>query len=544
MSLVLGALFVGATVTQARVQLFNRDAIVEKSGKFEIEIPERARRGTIRSSDGIILAQSRDAYAFGINYLKCPKSPAFFLALGQASGFSQAELMNPALSGVKSRYWNEPVGADKYDAIRKVQKEWRADGLSLDPILKRAYPLAEDASGLVGAMRGFDAVTGLERSLNKRLSGEDGSAKGYYDRTGLFMPLDPDQVKDGVNGSDVRLTIDSSLQIEASRSLREMVERSQADSGAAIVMEPSTGRILAMANWPSYDPSGPITVGTDLNATYMRRLAPGSTFKALILALALQEGAISRDAVMQCNNALTVGGHTIRCSHGAHGQVDLGMCISKSCNIAAAQWAMAVGKPRFQKFLADLGLLEKPDLGLPHEIRGAYNTKDPAERLQLANNGFGQALDVTPVNLCSAFAALGNNGIKMRPVLIEKLGDQEFKPVAEGQVFDADEANFVKGLMVDTIEKDYGTAKKLRIPGYTIAGKTGTAQILKNGGEHGHIANFVGYVPAEKPKAVILVMVENPTAGSYYGGDVAGPVFEDIAKGVIRRYGIEPDKKR
>ncbi len=543
----LTILFVGAGLTQARVQVFDRKEIINKAietGRYNVELDDIARRGTIRTSDRKVLAQSRDAYEFGIDYTRSPKTPSFFLALGQASGYSQAELMNPALQGARSRYWSESVNADQAKLIRAVMREWKADGVSLKPVLSRAYPLAEAGAGLSGMMRDGKPISGLEKSFDKPLSGKDGWAKGYVDRTGVFMPIKGEDVIDRINGQDVTLTIDSNLQIEATQSLKVAVEANKATSGSAIALDPLTGKILAMANWPSYDPAGIIKVGSDLNSTYMSRFEPGSTFKTLMMGLALDEGAIGESTLMHCTGALTVGGHTMGCSHGKHGTIPLSECIAKSCNIAAAQWAMEVGHDRFVKYIKDLGLLDKPDLGLPNEISGLYNFKDPSQRLQLANNGFGQAMNVTPLSMASAFGILANGGLKMKPLLVESVGDRMIQPKAEKQILTKKSADFVLNVMIDTIEKDYGTGNKLRVPGYVLAGKTGTAQKLKAGGEKGHVASFVGFVPAHHPKAVILVMIDDPKAGSYYGGDVAGPVFRDIAMAVIRRFGIEPDSGR
>lgn len=544
---IIAALFLGAGLTQARVQLFDRGEIIDKAistGRYNIELDDVARRGTIRTSDLKVIAQSRDAYEFGVDFTRSPKTPAFFLALSEASGLSQAEIMNPALRGVGARYWGEPVSSAQAKKIREVMREWRADGVSLRPILSRAYPLAEAAAGLTGMLRDGKPLNGLEKSLDQSLSGQDGWAKGYVDRTGVFLPIKGEEIIERSNGQDVVLTIDSDLQVQATESLKVAVEANHATSGAAVVIEPQTGKVLAMANWPSYDPAGIIKVGTDLNSTYMSRYEPGSTFKTLMMALALDEGAIKQTDIMHCSGALTIGGHTMGCSHGAHGDVTLAECIAKSCNIAAANWALEVGHDRFVKYIKDLGLLNKPGLDLPNEIGGLYNFKDYAKRLQLANNGFGQAMNVTPLAMASAFAVLGNNGVKMKPMLIQSVGSREYQPKIDGQVLSRDSADFVKSVMVDTIEKDYGTGSKLRVPGYTLAGKTGTAQKLKAGGEKGHVASFVGFVPAENPRAVVLVMVDNPKAGSYYGGDVAGPVFRDIAMGVIRRFGIAPDDRR
>lgn len=542
-SLALGGLFVGAAVTQGRTQITDRKEIITKAietHRYDIERKEPARRGTVRSEDGKVLAQSRDAYEFGIDYSKCPKSPGFFLALAEATGMSASELREPGLRGVDSRYWPDPVPADDYSAIRQVQTDWKADGISLRRIENRVFPLAEAGAGILGTMRDGKPVNGLEKSQENALSGQDGRAEGFVDRTGVFMPLRGSEIIDKINGEDITLTLNSDLQMEATQAIREAVEMRHAKSGAAVVMDPKTGRILAMANWPSYDPAGPIPMGADLNAAYMSRFEPGSTFKTLMLALALDKGVVNKDTIMHCPGSIVVAGHTIHCSHGAHGDISIGKAIAESCNVSAAHWAMDVGYDSFVDYVKKLGFMDKPDLGLPGEIRGSYNLNDANKTLQIAINGFGQSMNVPPVMLCSDFAMLANGGVRMKPQLIERVGDKQFAPVEAGRMVTQASADYVRRLMIGTIESDEGTGKKLRIPGYTLAGKTGTAQKMAGGEDKGYVSSFVGFVPAEDTKAVVLVMVNDPKVG-HYGADVAGPVFVDIAKTVIRLKAIAPD---
>jgi cell division protein FtsI/penicillin-binding protein 2 len=317
-------------------------------------------------------------------------------------------------------------------------------------------------------------------------------------------------------------------------------------------MDPKTGDILAMASWPSFDPNRPIEPATgrkrtpEFNSAYMSALEPGSTFKILSLAKALDEGVVQPNEDYYCRGTMTVGKTTIACDreHGSHGLIDPKMAIARSCNLAAATWAMRVGQEDFYKFIRQTGLLEKPGLGLPRESIGLYNEKEYAKQLQLANNGFGQSLNATPLALCAAFASLANEGKRVHPRLVAKVGEMP-TPINPGsQVVSAESAQTVLRMMRAVLESDRGTGKSLRIPGYAIGGKTGTAQkknfdtgSMKGGG---YVSNFIGFVPAEKPEAVVLVMVDNPKGGSYYGSTVAGPAFKSIAQSVIRRLRIPP----
>ncbi len=541
---LIGLGFAAAAVSQADTQWINRKGIVKaalKAGRYEVEREEDPKRGSIYSSDGKVLAESQDVFEFGLFYNRLPRTPAFFAALASATGKSVDELKRPALLGERKRTWTDPISADRAADVRAVMKKWRADGVSLHRVLRRSYPLAEAASGIIGTVRDGKPVTGLELSQQSTIVGTPGKAVGFVDRTGVFMPISGKEIVEKVNGQDVVLTIDSELQREASLQIRQAVEKHKATSGSVIVYDQVNGDVLAMANWPSYDPQGSILPGTDLNAAYMTRLEPGSTFKILTLALALERGFVDTDGTLDCGGVKQVtNGYAVHCSHGAHGHIDWEKAIGESCNVAAATWAGGIGTDGMAGYIKQLGLLDKPGLGLPGEVRGDYNFKEYAKAIQLANNGFGQAMNATPVSLVSAFGMLANNGMRMKPRLIKSVGGREMNSHEAGQIVGPEVANHVKQLMVSTIESEFGTGKMLKVPGYTLAGKTGTAQKINKGAAKGYVSNFVGFVPAEKPRCTILVMVNDPSAGGYYGGAVAGPVFTEMSKAVIRRYDIAP----
>jgi len=541
----LALVFVAAAATQAKVQFFARDELLDLADdtrRYELEKDELARRGTIFSSDGRVLAQSEDAYELGIRYDRTPQSPGFLLALSQVTGLSLTELEPPAEGERKNRSWRKVFSMDQARQIKQVKRDWRADGISLTPLLERSYPMGEAASGIVGIVRNHKPITGYERSLNDALAGRDGSVTGYVDRTGAFLASEEQKGTTRINGQSLTLTIDSQVQQIATLSVRAAVEKHGAKSGCALVLDPKTGYLLAMANWPTIDPDGIIKKGQDVNSAYMDVYEPGSTFKILTLARALEREKVTPGSGIACGGKLTVIGHDIHCAHGAHGQLDLTGAIAKSCNVAAATWALRIGRDDMISFMRDLGLLEKTKLGLPLERPGLFNFDDGGQRLQLANVGFGQALSVTPVALVSAFGMFANGGVRMQAQLIRAKGSLIQPPIEAGQVVSSEVADRVLHMMEATIESDAGTGRSLRIPGYRLAGKTGTAQKLIGGKVTGYVSSFVGYVPAESPKAVVLVMINDPKKNGYYGGDVAGPVFTDIARSLISRFGIKPDR--
>ncbi|MBV6457183.1 MAG: putative peptidoglycan D,D-transpeptidase PenA [Fimbriimonadaceae bacterium] len=548
-------MFVAAGVSQARVHLWGSGDILAKAKqtrRFVVSRTEFARRGTIYSSDGRVLAQSDDCFELGLEYRRIPSSPGFFLELGEAAGIASTELSEPAGAGVKSRTWRRPITGSQAKDIQNVKVRWRADGVSLRRVLQREYPLREAASALIGAIREGKPIGGLERSRNDVLSGTDGFTQGMVDRSGSFLPM---RLGSGTapqeDGQPMTLTIDTRLQSAAVSQVKHAVETNKADRGVAIAIDPRTGDVQAMACWPTFDPGGRKLSAddTDFNPAVMGAYEPGSTFKILTLAKALDKGVVDGAFAKYCSGELKLNRHwRVRCDlhHGtrAHGQVDLEKAIAKSCNVCAATWALNVGYADMVAFLEDLGLLSKTGVGLPGERAGMFNRNEYAKPLQIANVGFGQSLTATPLALASAFAAIANGGIRAEPRLVKAVGRTPVK-LAEGRrVFSATTATTVRQLMEAVIETDAGTGSKLRIPGYRLSGKTGTAQKVNvqtgRVGGGGYVSSFVGFVPSEQPKSVILVMIDNPKAGQYYGASVAGPVFAEMARTVIRINDIQP----
>ncbi len=550
-----------AVLSQLRVQTFGREAILAKgeaSNRFVVERIDRARRGAILSADGRQLAGEEDTSELVVDFRRVPNSAGFFSDLGAAADIPASELMQLRAAGVRSRTWPGRLAGEQAKRVLAVKAKWRADGLSASRFGERNYPLAEASAGIVGYLRDGKPKGGIEVAFDRALRGEDGRMVGMVDRAGEFLPLrmDPES-RPRSDGQSIQLTLDSEVQLAAAAAVRQAVESNRADSGCAVVIEPATGKVLAMANWPSFDPNGSqAPVGSnqgfsDYNSAYMARLEPGSTFKILTLALALDEKAADMGQSINCPGAWKVWPtRDVHCdAHGgkrAHGRIGPIDAIAKSCNVSAAHWAVDIGYEAFTSFLEQSGLLAKPGLGLPGELAGGYNEKEYAKRLQLATFGFGQSLTVTPVALCSAFSALANGGVR-RPVrLVERVGEREIPWAPESRLVSAEAAAKVMSAMEAVFSSEHGTGKSLRIPGYRLAGKTGTAEKRDDRtgtvGEGGYVSNFIGFVPAEQPKAAILVMVDHPKMGRYYGASVAGPAFQDIAKAVIRRYGIPRSK--
>lgn len=545
------SMFAVAGISQARVQLIQRDDILKRAtstDRFLVSRTEFAKRGGILDREGKPLAQDEDTRFLTIQFAKTPKSPAFYMDMAAATGIPATEFA--ALAESKAPVdWKKPIGSAQASAVQDVKQRWRADGVGLSRSGRRNYPLGEAGAGFIGAMRDKTALSGIELGLNKSLSGMDGKIVGIVDREGNYLPMRLDrQTVRREDGATLTLTIDSEIQQAAAEAVKHAVDANKADQGVAIVMDPKNGDILAMANWPSFDPNKAIEPKKDsrtpeFNGAYMAALEPGSTFKVLTLAKALDAGVVLPDDTYYCKGSIQIRNRVISCDshHGnrAHGLLTAESAIARSCNLAAANWARKVGHDDFVHYMENLGLMEKPGIGLPQESRGLYNYNDYTKDVQLATNGFGQSMNYTPLALCSAFSTLANDGKRVFPRIVEKVDDKAQAPKVGEQVLGPAACHTVLHMMTAVIDSDRGTGKSLRIPGYEIGGKTGTAQKknyktgqMKGGG---YVSNFVGFVPAEKPQAVILVMIDNPKAGLFYGATVAGPVFKSIAQNVIRR---------
>jgi cell division protein FtsI/penicillin-binding protein 2 len=548
--------FVWVCANQLRVQMFGRGTILENAREVHrlfssAEIP--GRRGDIYSSDGRLLARSTDIYRLGINPVDVPESPALWSSVANVTGTSSAELLDFVSRRGRASDWNVTLTSEQANAINKIRAKYGADGIWVRSEGGREYSIGEFAAPLLGYVNADDVgMAGLERSQNKVLSGKTGFMTGIVDKTGSFLPW-MTVAKDSrrpSDGSSVELTIDSDTQVAVMKSLQVQCEKHKAVHGTAIVMNPKTGDVLALATWPTYDPkrvaeaqqkmSVGETVSPQINPAIGLRFEPGSTFKVFTIALGLDTGIVSESDRITCTGATTFSGHVMHCASGhVHGSVDPEECIEKSCNVAAATWAVKMGFKRYADLITRLGLLKPQSVGLSPEVPGYLNFNDYSKIIQTANLGFGQSMNVTPLGLASAFTVFGNGGKRMMPRLIKSIDGVDTPLRTGNQVFKPETAERVRQMMQLVIQGPAGTATNLRIDGYTLAGKTGTAQKLGSG--HGFVSSFVGYVPAEDPKALVLVMIDEPHAGGHYGAVVAGPVFKDTAMFLLKKYKILPD---
>ena len=412
--------------------------------------------------------------------------------------------------------------------------------------------LASTVLGFVGVDE--SGLEGLESAFDSYLKGKTGKMKVEADQFGRAIPFAETKIIERAHpGRNLQLTLDSSLQFETERALRDRVRESHARSGTAIIMDPNTGEILALANSPDYEPAHFYRFPADArrDRAVMDAYEPGSTFKLITAAAALESHRIGPNAMFPALDSLEVGGRVIHNAEdglmaGGGGSESLEQIIALSHNVGAAEIGIATGPRDLYKTIRAFGFGDPTNVELPGENPGIVPTPDQWSGSSTATISFGHGISTTPIALVRAYAAIANGGMLLRPRIVHALVGEDGVPFftypteVERRAISQQTAATLRRYLRAVVTR--GTGKDTaQIPGYTTAGKTGTAQVVENGryepGEY--IASFIGYVPAEHPRFVILVKIERPR-GVYYGGTVAAPVFSHLARVAMLHAGILP----
>lgn len=428
-------------------------------------------------------------------------------------------------------------------------------GVELTTEARRYYPNRHLAAHLLGfADIDGKGIEGLELAFEEQLRGSDRRVAAIRDRRGQVVFADDMEDDRSMQGQNVVLTIDKTIQHAAERELALGVRTFEARGGSVVVMDPSTGEILALANYPPFNPNEPSKHPTAArrNRAVVDRFEPGSTIKPFTMAAALAAGAVKPTQLINCENGLArIGGRRL---HDAHPYEWLTptQVLAHSSNIGTAKIALELGKKELYRAFRRFGFGQPTGLGLPGETAGILRHYRRWYEIDTAAISFGQGMSVTNVQLAAAMSAIANGGELMQPLLVRKLTDghgatiQENKPKVRRQVIPRRIAKLV-GQMLTAVTEAGGTAMEAAVDGYLVAGKTGTAQ--KPDYVHGGyakdqwLASFIGFVPADRPAVVISVVIDEPII-AHYGGTVAGPVFRRIAEVTLRHLGITPSGRR
>src|ERR1051326_7688314 len=412
---------------------------------------------------------------------------------------------------------------------------------------KRYYPngsLAAHVLGYVGL--DGDGLGGLERSFNEKISGEPGKLFVEKDATG--KPYQSYEIA-AKPGQTVVLTIDQSIQYEAEQALSEAVKNSHAKSGSVIVLDPRSGDILALANAPTFDPNNVAASSADARSNWALQniYEPGSTFKIVAFSAALEKKLARVDERIDCQmGAITVAGRVVH-DHKKFGVLTLSEALEKSSNVAAIKLGLRVGDPAIDEYIQRFGFGSKTGIELPGETAGILRKVERWQPSSIGSIAMGQEVGVTPVQMVAAFGALANDGLRVAPHIIREVRNEAGAVVYQPQpqqrrVISAETAISLRGMLEGVTL--HGTAKKAQLDGYSAAGKTGTAQKIdpktRAYSKTKFVGSFVGFAPVSNPQVVIIVVIDEPT-GAYHGGDVAAPVFRQIAEQILPILGVEPD---
>lgn len=437
------------------------------------------------------------------------------------------------------------------DIVREIKSE-KLRGIGFESKYSREYPEGRLLAHILGITSSEgNGLEGIEKVCNQYLSGESVKSKQYKDGRGrLINQKLIDQSK--MRGLDIELTIDKNIQFIAEQELRKVFSEYKAKRAICIVQNPKNGAILAMVSLPDFDFKDKVSnVKLLRNSAISDVFEPGSTFKIVAVAAAIEENKVKKDELFYLENGrMKIGKHTIRDDHKIKGYASVSKIMEESSNIGMVKIADKMGSSLFYEYIRKFGFYSFTGIDLPGEAKGLLSDEKDWNKLTMPTVSFGQGIGVTALQLINAFSAIANDGILMKPIIIKNIDNTQeedkhfFEPKEIRRVISPETAGEMKNILKNIVDK--GTGKKAKVPGYTTGGKTGTAQkydpeINQYSKKH-YIASFAGMIPAIDPQLVILIIVDEPR-GDYYASSVAAPVFSKIAFRTAEYLNIPVDDK-
>jgi cell division protein FtsI (penicillin-binding protein 3) len=553
MLLVVLTLFAGRLV---QIQGIEAYAYTEKADRLDgaTEVVLTAPRGTITDRDGTPMAETVDAHRLVADPTMVNDPRAVAAVLSQRLDVSYFTLLE-ALRAEDSRYefLARRVLPAQVEAVMAELDRRNLTGVYVEQDPLRSYPAGDVASNLLGFV-GTDGqgLAGLEFALDDRLTGEDGHATYMTDATGTRIPLADSSVDQPVPGAGVRLTIDRDLQWFVQRRLERAVRETRSESGTVVVMDTRTGELLALADYPTYDANEPLDSPEEHLGTpsVQNVYEPGSVQKALTAAALVDAGKVTARTRISVPPLLHRGGESIK-DWFSHPTLRLTMAgvIAQSSNIGTVLAAEKLTSRHLRGYLARFGLGRRTGLALKGESRGLLPPADDWLRITHDTIAFGQGLSVTAVQMASALATIANGGVRIEPTLVRGYADGEggFEPAEppdRSRVVSRYAARQVTAMM-EAVTAEDGTAPAAAIPGYRVAGKTGTAQRVdpESGGYNGFTISFGGFAPADRPRFLTYVVLHAPKTGDG-GGSAGGPVFHDVTSYALQKYAVPPTGRK
>lgn len=536
-------LFQGESLTERGVKQWTREGIVSP------------RRGMIQDRNGGVLALSAGAYVVTANPRLVEDPAAFAQAVAPVLGADEdtirARVEKKAYASVILKRQTSRETVDQLRQLRREQTDL-LQALSFEEDSRRWYPKGAFLCQVLGLTNvDSQGQSGLESLYDELLQGKPGSLRREVDARARLLPDGKTAYVPPENGGTLRLTVDAAIQGVVEKAMRECLEVNQAKAVQCIVMDVNTGAILALCMKPDYDPNSPPRDDVATLQELMRITAvsdvyePGSTFKILTCAAALDCGAAALTDTFNCTGKITVDGDRIRCWKDSHGHETLAQGLANSCNPVFVTLALRMGTDTFYRYLRAFGLGVRTGIELPGESAGILIRADKVKNVDLARIGFGQSVAVTPLQLITAGCAVVNGGRLMRPYIVQEILDENGNVIEKTQPRVAatpihEETSAVMRQLLENVVEN-GGGRNGAVTGYRIGGKTGTAQVYKDGRvvSNVHIGSFLGFAPADQPRIAVLVTVNEAQVPVDYGSVTAAPFAAQIMEEALPLLGVQ-----
>jgi cell division protein FtsI/penicillin-binding protein 2 len=517
-------------------------ALAEAEHQNELVIPPR--RGEIHDRNGHLLAADVIQYDISASPKIISDPYATADRLYHLLDLPRDELVKILTS---SSAW-APIARGASQAVGDTIIDWDVVGLKVEPRAKRVYPEGNMGAHLLGFVNdNGNGFYGVEGYYDDMLRGKPGIQTGERSPFGEIIPLGVSHYVPPVSGANLYLTVDRGIQRLIERELRAAVNQYKAQGGSVVVLEPETGAILGMASYPTYDPNNYTASDEYLffDPVVSQQYEPGSVFKVITMAAGLDAGEVGPEGLIYDGGSIEVGGRLIyNWDRKSHGTVDMTEVLAQSLNVGIAQVAVALGKERFYTYVKRFGFGRLTETDLSSEGPGTLKTPKDANwhEADLGTNSFGQGIAVTPLQIATAIAAIANDGLLVKPHIVSRIvgsdREVEMKPIVVRRAVSSQTAQTLTRMMVNALKRANSEAL---VPGYEVAGKTGTAEIPVPGGYHPTLtlASFAGFLPANDPKVLILVIIDRPTT-SRWGNMTAAPTFRRIAEQLVVLLNLPP----
>lgn len=535
------------------IQIVQGESLQEKAlSQWTRDLPLAAERGKILDTNGDVLAGTSTLYTLYVRPRSVNDSSALAKAVAPVIGANYQTLLNK----IQGKKVSEITVAKKLTKDQMLEiKQMNISGIYFSEDTLRYYPYGNFMTQILGYTNiDGEGQEGLESYLNKYLSGTSGMLLTEADLTGIELENGSISYMPAIAGMNVTLTVDKYVQQYAESAVYDALARHKAQSASCIVMNANTGAIIAMANAPGFDLNSPPRDNVGMLYSNMKNrlitdvYEPGSTFKIITAAAALNEGKVNENSTFYDPGYRIVDGQRIKCwKTTGHGSQTFGEGVQNSCNAVFMDIALSVGKSKMYDYYKAFGLTEKTGIDMRGETNSLLIGESSVKNVDLARMGFGHAIAISPIQLVAAAAAAVNGGKLVTPYICEQISDSHGKIAYSAEVnvkrrvISEESSKTLAGLLEKVVSE--GSGKLAYVNGYSIGGKTGTAQKYKDGkiAQGSYVSSFLGFSPVENPEYVVLMSVNEPSTGVYYGSLVAAPYVGQIFSNIFAHYDIEPD---